>query len=145
MILYLDTSSLVKLYLEEKHSESVRRWTSNASVIATSCVAYPEAMAAFARRFREQDIDKKGFLKICTAIKKEWPEYAVVEIDEIIAGELAVKHGLRGFDSIHLEAALATLAGANDVFVAFSSFDSRLNAAAASEGFQIFNADTANE
>ena len=80
-------------------------------------MAYPEAMAAFARRHREDDIDKKGFRQIRTTLKKEWPEYAVVEIDEIAAGELAVKHGLRGFDSIHLEAALATLVGTNDVFV----------------------------
>ncbi len=68
-----------------------------------------------------------------------------MEIDEIAAGELAVKHGLRGSDAIHLEAALATLAGANDVFVAFSSFDGHLNAAAASEGFEIFDADGSNE
>lgn len=145
MILYLDTSSLVKLYLEEEHSESVRYWTNTANVIATSCVAYPEAMAAFARRYRESDIDKKGFQKICKTVKREWPDYAVVEIDEISAGELAIKHGLRGFDAIHLEAAMATLAGAKDVLVAFSSFDNRLNAAAASEGFQIFNADTPSE
>ena len=142
MILYLDTSSLVKLYLEEEHSDSVRRWTNAASVIATSCVAYPEAMAAFARRYREEDIDKKGFQKICTTLKSEWPDYAVVEIDEIAAGELAVKYGLRGFDSIHLEAAVTALTGAKDVLVAFSSFDNKLNAAAATEGFQIFNADT---
>jgi len=145
VILYLDTSSLVKLYLDEEHSESVRRWASEAEVIATSCVAYPEAMAAFARRHREDDIDKKGFRQIRTTLKKEWPEYAVVEIDEIAAGELAVKHELRGFDAIHLEAALATLAGANDVFVAFSSFDGHLNAAAASKGFEIFDADGPNE
>lgn len=145
MILYLDTSSLVKLYLDEEHSESVRRWANEAEVITTSCVAYPEAMAAFARRHREGDIDKKGFRQIRTTLKQEWPEYAVVEIDEIAAGDLAVKYGLRGFDSIHLEAALATRVGTNDVFVAFSSFDNQLNAAAVLEGFQIFNADTPSE
>lgn len=145
MILYLDTSSLVKMYLDEEHSKSVRRWTSEAEVVATSRVAYPEAMAAFARRHREDDIDKKGFHQIRTTLKKEWSEYAVVAIDEIAAGELAVKHGLRGVDAIHLQAALTTLTGANDIFVAFSSFDSHLNVAAAAEGFQIFDADGPNE
>ena len=43
MIIYLDTSSLVKLYVEEAYSESVREWTAEAEVIATCRVAHPES------------------------------------------------------------------------------------------------------
>jgi predicted nucleic acid-binding protein len=53
MILYLDTSSLVKLYLDEVYSEAVHRWAQEAEVLATSRVAYPETLAALARRWRE--------------------------------------------------------------------------------------------
>ena len=53
MILYLDTSSLVKLYVEEGGSEEVRRDIHQASLVATSCVAYAEARAALARQHRE--------------------------------------------------------------------------------------------
>lgn len=144
MILYLDTSSLVKLYLDEEHSESVRQWVNEAEIITTSRVAYPEAMAAFARRWRDSDIDKKGLGRIHTGFKRDWSQYAVVDLGEIEAGELATKHGLRGFDAIHLEAAIATRNGADDAFVAFSSFDSRLNSAASDEGFQILDADPDN-
>ena len=33
MILYLDTSSLVKLYVEEKYSDDVRQWVEEAEII----------------------------------------------------------------------------------------------------------------
>jgi predicted nucleic acid-binding protein len=41
VILYLDTSSLVKLYVEEAGSEAVRRLAMGASRVAVSIVAYP--------------------------------------------------------------------------------------------------------
>jgi len=52
MILYLDTSSIVKLYVEEDHSRSVREWLEDADVVATCRVAFPEAFSAMNRRFR---------------------------------------------------------------------------------------------
>jgi len=51
--LYLDTSSLVKLYVTEADSEVVRRLVGDANVVATSVVAYPETRAALARLRRE--------------------------------------------------------------------------------------------
>ena len=56
MILYLDTSSLVKLYVDEDCSEIVREWVEEAEVVATSRVTYPEALSAFARRWNRGDL-----------------------------------------------------------------------------------------
>ena len=53
MTLYLDTSSLVKLYLAEVGTDSVRRLVDDATLVATSQIAYPETRAALARRRRE--------------------------------------------------------------------------------------------
>jgi len=141
VILYLDTSSLVKLYIEEEFSDSVRAWIETAEVVGTSRVAYTEAMAAFARRLRENDLDQSGFDRICKALTAQWPQFAVMDVDEMAAGSLAVKHGLRGFDAIHLSAALMMQKQASEIIVAFSSFDARLNTAAASEKLQIYSAD----
>ena len=49
MILYLDTSAFVRLYIEEAHHEDV--WTNvrNASLVATHLIAYAEMRAAFAK------------------------------------------------------------------------------------------------
>ena len=53
MILYLDTSALVKLYVEEVDSEKVTTWVGDAYAVATSLIAYVEARAAFARGWQE--------------------------------------------------------------------------------------------
>ena len=56
MILYLDTSSLAKLYLEEDYSDLVRDWVEEAEAVATSRIAYPEALSAFVRRWNRGDL-----------------------------------------------------------------------------------------
>jgi predicted nucleic acid-binding protein len=46
MILYLDTSALVKRYFEEKYSTEVIRAWESALAISTSAVAYAEGLKA---------------------------------------------------------------------------------------------------
>lgn len=143
MILYLDTSSLVKLYLDEARADSVRRWALDAEVLATSRVAYPEAVAALARRNREGDLDPDAFKRVLLMLKQQWRDFAVLDLAETQAGDLAVKHALRGLDAIHLAAALDLRQISPGVRIAFSSFDVRLNEAAAAEGLPVLDANTA--
>lgn len=49
MTVYLDTSSMVKLYVAEAGSDIVRRLVAESAVVATSVVAYPEMRATLAR------------------------------------------------------------------------------------------------
>lgn len=105
MILYLDTSSFVKLYLDEPHAYSVRRWALHAEVLATSRRAYPEAVAALARRSREGDPDPDAFRRVLRALKQQRRDFAVLDLAEIRAGDLAFKHAFRGLDAIYLAAA----------------------------------------
>jgi hypothetical protein len=51
-----------------------------------------------------------------------------------LAGDLAAKRALRGFDAIHIAAAI-TLRAAAPEFTAFGVFDARLEAAARAEAF----------
>ena len=71
MILYLDTSALVKLYVRERGSAQVRAHVNNADVIATSVVAYAEARAAFARLRRERPASGSGN-SIATGTGTHW-------------------------------------------------------------------------
>jgi uncharacterized protein with PIN domain len=48
--LYPDTSALVKLYVEEVGSATVREAIARAETAATNVVAYVEACVAFARK-----------------------------------------------------------------------------------------------
>ncbi len=135
MILYLDTSSLVKLYVEEDESSKVDALVKLSEVTATSIIAYAEARAAFARRFREKAFEKVTYDRIKEHFDGDWARYFILNVtgDLVgLAGDLAEKHSLRGFDSIHLASAL-TLRRTLDSPLIFSCFDDRLEKAAVSE------------
>jgi predicted nucleic acid-binding protein len=128
MICYLDTSALVKLYVQEPGSEMVRKLVDEASVVATSKVAYAEARAALARGFRDGLLQEKDYRQVVAALQNDWPSYLALEVSDSLvwlAGELAEKHRLRGFDSIHLAAALTLKTRVKSRVVA-ACFDTRL-------------------
>ncbi|HEV2846488.1 MAG TPA: type II toxin-antitoxin system VapC family toxin [Thermoanaerobaculia bacterium] len=137
MILYLDTSSLVKLYLEEAHSELVREWVGAAEAIATSRVAYPEALSAFARRRAHGDLESSAFETLRRSFDSDWPTFVLLPLQEQKAGSLAVRHLIRGFDAVHLAAASDLRSALPDDSVIFSSFDRKLLQAARDEGVPV--------
>ncbi len=136
MILYLDTSSMVKLYVEEQESAQVEMLVKSSGTTATSIVAYAEARAAFARRHRERSIAPEEYDRIKKAFNQDWANFFVLFTNrEMIrmAGDLAEKHALRGFDAIHLASALM-LQQETSIPILFSCFDTNLEKAAAFEG-----------
>lgn len=142
MILYLDTSALAKLYLEEEGSDQVREWAWAAEALATSRVALAELAAAIARRRREGDLNDDESDSIRSAMTEDWNHLVVVHLDEHRAADVAFGHELRGFDAIHLAAALQVRSSLSDIPVLFSCFDQRLNKAAAEQGFDVLGDDS---
>jgi predicted nucleic acid-binding protein len=143
MILYLDTSSLVKLYIDEAASDVVHSWAREAEILATSRVAYPETLAALARRWRTDDLDEADFQRVLQTFKEQWQAFAALDLNEITAGELAVTHALRGLEAIHLAAALDLRRETVGTQVLFSTFDNQLLQAARAEGLRILETDMA--
>ncbi len=138
MLLYLDTSSLVKLYVEEEGSDFVSNLVGTVEITATSIVAYAEARAAFSRRFRENAFTLKEYIHLKTIFDEDWNNYLILNITSNIvkmAGNLAEKHLLRGFDSIHLASAL-TLMNELATSIIFSCFDNNLKKASEHEGME---------
>ncbi len=133
MILYLDTSSLVKLYVEEPGSADVRRLLEEATIVATSLVAYPEARAALARRRREGSLTTTGHRRAKAALDGDWPRVLALDVSMSVAksaGDLAERHRLRGFDALHLSSYLALTREFPGEDVRFSSADLSLDQAA---------------
>ncbi len=131
--LYLDTSSLVKLYIEENGTDDVRQDLGEASAGATSLVAYAETRAAFARLRRQGTITPAVFRAVKRDFDADWSKYLVVEPTPELcqtAGEFAERYRLRGFDSIHLATFLHVAREARPSETRFSSFDRQLNRAA---------------
>lgn len=139
MILYLDTSALVKLYVRERGSAAVHRGVNQAGAVATSAVAYAEARASFARLLRDRPAVLKPHRRRVGQLDQDWGRYAVVELTPAVArsaGNVAEQYGLRGFDAIHLASAL-WLKSAYSGDLAFKAFDLRLATAAKAAGLKI--------
>ena len=138
MILYLDTSALVKLYVEEPGTQDVGTWIDEASTVVTARIAYAEGRAALARYRRQGALTARLLRSAVRSLDEDWSRCTIVEITDGLvrrAGQLAERHALRGFDAIHLAAALE-LHGPTRT-VAFACFDQRLNEAAHRERLNI--------
>jgi predicted nucleic acid-binding protein len=136
LTVYLDTSSLVKLYVEEPDSDEMQGLVGQADVVATSVLAYPEARATFARRRRERLMTAAEAKTAIRQLDADWSRLLVILLtDEIArsAGDLAGKHGIRGADAVHL-ASFEALLDACDDDVRFSCADVRLVRAARALG-----------
>ena len=137
MILYLDTSALVKLYVEEEGSEEVRQWAAEAEIVATGRVAFAEAVSAFTRRCNRGDMSEESRRLLLEALRKDWDSFAVTDFDALQAGDLAAAYGIRGFDAVHLSSAKILASSPGAPAVVFASYDEKLNEAARGEGIGV--------
>ncbi len=134
MTVYADTSSLMKRYVREAGTEQVLALLNRADVVAVSTVAYAELRAGLARLRREKRLTAAEHSTVKRHLDEDWPALLKIDVTESLAraaGDLADRHGLRGFDSLHLASFVHVLQHADDD-VEFSSFDERLNTAARS-------------
>lgn len=142
MILYLDTSALVKLFVLETHSEEVRAAVASASVVVTQLLAHVEACSAFSR-FAEAREDRSMFQRLRRELDSHWAEWEIVGIEELLvrrAGELCAQYRLRGYDSVHLAAAERIHGASGDhADFRFGVFDGSLARAATSLGLPVLD------
>lgn len=137
MILYLDTSALVKLIHREEGSERVRSAFGQAQAVASSTLAMVEVHSALARLRREGAADEalRGWLP---ALSHVWDGMVRVSMDRAVdpACGLCLSHPLRALDAVHLASALL-LRAEGGLEVVFASWDAKLKDAARQEGFQV--------
>lgn len=132
MILYCDTSALLKLYILEAGSDVVKARVAAAEAVAVCRIAWAEAHAALSRRAREVPEDARVIEEAKAALARDWPRLVVLEVTQALverAGDYADTFSLRGYDSVQLAAAFETGRIAQ-VPVCFACFDVRLNKAA---------------
>lgn len=139
MILFCDTSALIKLYLTEAHSDAVKTLLAQADVVAGCRIAWAEACAALSRRGRESPTDMPLIEQARQYLTKDWPHYLIIEVTQHVveqAGDYADAFALRGYDSVQLAAAhqAQQISGMS---VMFACFDLRLNKAAQLLGMEV--------
>ena len=138
MILFCDTSALIKLYLKEAHSTEVQALAVAAKGVVVARIAWAETMAALARRVRENPVDAEAIETVRAKMRHDWSAFAVVEITQALveqAGEFADTFALRGYDSVQLAAAHRVQTATSEA-LCFACFDARLTRAAKVLGMQ---------
>jgi predicted nucleic acid-binding protein len=139
VFLHLDTSALIKLYIQEAGSKETQKTRGEGRCARASIVAYAETQSAFARLLREGISTPKRHEARSRQFNVDWESWLRVELGHSIArtaGELAEVYALRSFDAIHLASAhwLNDTSGGS---LRFAVFDARRHAAAERAGLVV--------
>lgn len=136
MITYVDTSTLLKLIIEEAGSDRADTIWASATSVASVALIEVEARAALAAAARHGRLTPAQHAEAKTELGALIADLHLVEVTrELIteAGLLAEADGLRGYDAVHLAAALVVDAPL------LTSADAALCAAAERHGFHVAN------
>jgi predicted nucleic acid-binding protein len=138
VIVYIDASALVKRYVDEAGSPTVRAVVAR-EVIATSRLSEIEIGSGLVRRFREAGISARNLERTLSSLREDIRSIAVVELDEEVTGEavaLLIRHRLRASDAVQLASCLH-LRRLASTEVRLLAYDNRLNDAARAEGLAV--------
>jgi predicted nucleic acid-binding protein len=137
MILYLDSSSLVKRYVQEPGSDEVTQATQRAALVGTVVVSRVEVAAALAKAVRVDALTQQEAWTSLRALRGEWPDLVQLQVTDLLvsrADALAWDYHLRGYDAIQLAAASLWQEMMGER-VTLSTFDRRLWGTAQTMGF----------
>lgn len=139
MIVYADTSQIIKLFLDEAGSDQVHDLFRNRDRLASSVIAYAECRAALAQARRMSRLTHGSYHSVLVEFEARWRVMQKMDVSSNViqlAGDLAEKHALRGYDAIHLASAV-TLQRDLQEPVLFSAADQPLLEAAKAEGLSV--------
>lgn len=144
MIVYFDTSALVKRYLRETGSDKVVALLNEPDhLFGSSVITKVEISAAFQKAVRMDIVSSAMAMEIWDDFLNHWQTFTRLHITVGIierASDIAWKHGLRGYDSLHLAAA-SLWQETLGVTVAFAVFDRDLRLACLKAGMNPWPAE----
>ena len=138
MILFCDTSALMKLYVDEAHSTDMRSSVKRANSTMVSLITWVEIQSAFSLKQRTGQVSPSDVEFGLARLRDEWANFTRISVDPELtetAGQFALAHGLRAYDGLQLASAWRAhqiIGGA----LRFCCFDRQLNAAATALGMQ---------
>ena len=108
MIVYLDTSALVPLLIEEPSSTACRRVWDDADDVVSSRLGYVETAAVLSQARRLDRLTSKQRRSALNGLDDIWSQILIAEIDRPLvdrAAFLADQFALRGYDAVHCASA----------------------------------------
>jgi predicted nucleic acid-binding protein len=142
VILYADTSALFKLLVNEAGSEVIVTALQSADAVASAAIAYVELRAALAAAIRDGRIPGTARDLALAELERLWGGVSPVAIRSPLlqlAGDLAERYRLRGYDAVHL-AALLDLGSPGEV--SLCCWDTDLRRAAGAIGYTLVPASS---
>ena len=136
MIAYFDTSAVLPLLIAEPGSDRAGVLWDGADRVVSVRLVYPEARAALAQAERLGRLSVRQLRDAVTEFDALFEQIDLVEVDDVLArraGELAEARRLRGYDAVHLAAAVRV----RDPSVVMVAGGGALLAAAAAEGMAV--------
>jgi predicted nucleic acid-binding protein len=136
LITYVDTSTLLKRLLDEEGSDEADLIWNAADVLASAVTVIVEARAALASAQRGGRLTAEELGDAKSDLVGLLEEVTFVEITDVLiaeAAELTEAEALRGYDAVHLAAALAIEA------TVLTSADAALCTAAERRGLHVAN------
>jgi predicted nucleic acid-binding protein len=151
-MLYLDSSALVKRFVQEEGSEAVTSRFERGETIYTSVLSFAEVHAAIGRKYRDRELSINEKEKLVDEFQADWFfSLSILELTThtmIALPALCEQYFLKASDAIHLSAAIwlkdsirvhtKGSEGSGNI-VEFGVSDRRLGEAALKCGFQVFN------
>lgn len=156
-MLYVDSSALIKGYVEEKGSNElrikVRKATEAKDPVLTSLFSYAEIHAVLGRKLRQRQLLPADYHWAVTRFESDWRTYfVIVELSQRVLDFVPDlvkrdKYPLKGSDAVQLASALWVDQAARrgkvqkspKRAVVFVTSDGQLAAAADYEQFEVFN------
>ena len=143
MIVYLDTSALVKHYVQESGSEEVERVIGEARLVGTAAITRVEMAAALAKAVRMHLLSRDEAAEALSAFEAEWESLVRLQLHELLlarATSLAWERGLRGYDAVHMASALFWRDMVGEPVV-LATYDRELWEEAVRSGLKVFPED----
>jgi predicted nucleic acid-binding protein len=144
-ILYLDTSALVKQYVQESGSDEVLDLIQGSEHVGTSLISRAEMSAALSRAARSKILSASAAHAAWERFLEDWSSLSRLTVSRQIIDRtslLAWDFPLRGYDAVHLASAILwqeTL----EVEILLATFDRELWSAAHKAGLSVWPAEFA--
>ena len=109
MIVYFDTSALVKRYVGESGSPAVRAlFEEENAILGSVLLTQVEMAAAFQKAIRLGNASQSLLAEIWQDFLEDWRSFTRIQVNESLverASQASFAHQLRGYDALHLAAA----------------------------------------
>ena len=141
LIVYIDSSALIKIFVEEDGSLKIKQYMKETVAVGNVCfmtaaITKAEIMAGLSAIRRGRHITQREFEEAVANFRDLWLVFSIADVTTALidhAGEIGLTYKIKGCDAFQLASALECEA---DLLI---STDNDLNAAAIAQGVNVWN------